>query len=92
MSAFTRATIAFAAVAAAACSSGGGDQPVLNAKPDYIKSAIASTTYDGGSNDLLTAGLGKSGLQEYVLEHSAAHNLPPRAVAKARPPRPLVGR
>jgi len=63
MSAFTRATIAFAAVAAAACSSGGGDQPVLNAKPDYIKSAIASTTYDGGSNDLLTAGLGKSGLQ-----------------------------
>ena len=63
MFAFTRATIAFAAVAVAACSSSGGDQPVLNAKPDYIKSAIASTTYDGGSNDLLTAGLGKSGLQ-----------------------------
>lgn len=28
--------------------------------------------------------LGKSGMQEYVLEHSAAHNLPPRAVAKPR--------
>jgi len=63
MSAFTRATIAFASVAVAACSSGGGDQPVLNAKPDYIKSAIVSTTYDGSSNDLLTAGLGKTGLQ-----------------------------
>ena len=28
--------------------------------------------------------LGKHGMQEYVLEHSAAHNLPPRAVAKPR--------
>ena len=63
MSAFTRATLAFAAVAVAACSSGDEDQPVLNAKPDYIKSAVVSTTYDGNSNDLLTAGLGKTGLQ-----------------------------
>ena len=28
--------------------------------------------------------LGKNGLQEYVLEHAAAHNLPPRRVAQAR--------
>jgi hydroxybutyrate-dimer hydrolase len=63
MSASTRATLAISAVALAACSSGGGDQAVLNVKPDFIKSAIVSTTYDGSSNDLLTAGLGKAGLQ-----------------------------
>jgi hydroxybutyrate-dimer hydrolase len=64
MSAFTRATLAFAAVAVAGCNnSSDDDRPVLNAKPDYIKSAIVSTTYDGNTNDLLTAGLGKSGLQ-----------------------------
>jgi hypothetical protein len=31
--------------------------------------------------------LGKQGMQEYLLEHAAAHNLPPRAVAKPRPQR-----
>jgi hydroxybutyrate-dimer hydrolase len=63
MSAFTRATLALAAVALSACSSSDDDQPTLNSKPDYIKGAIVSTTYDGNGNDLLTAGLGKSGLQ-----------------------------
>src|SRR3954469_4801842 len=62
MSAFTRATLAIGAVAVAACSS-HSDEPTLNSKPDYIKGAIVSTTYDGNTNDLLTAGLGKSGLQ-----------------------------
>jgi hydroxybutyrate-dimer hydrolase len=62
MSAFTRATLAIGAVAVASCSS-HSDEPMLNKKPDYIKGTIASTTYDGNSNDLLTAGLGKSGLQ-----------------------------
>ena len=33
-----------------------------NELPDYIRSAIASTTYDGTTDDLLTAGLGKAGL------------------------------
>ena len=62
MSAFTRATLAIGAVAVAACSH-HSDEPILNKKPDYIKGAIVSTTYDGSSNDLLTAGLGKTGLQ-----------------------------
>lgn len=62
MSALTRATLAIGAVAVAACSS-HSDEPILNKKPDYIKGAIVSTTYDGNTNDLLTAGLGKAGLQ-----------------------------
>src|SRR5258708_18495618 len=62
MSALTRATLAIGAVAVAACSS-NSDGPMLNAKPDYIKGAIVSTTYDGSTNDLLTAGLGKTRLQ-----------------------------
>ncbi|HUQ29734.1 MAG TPA: 3-hydroxybutyrate oligomer hydrolase family protein [Usitatibacter sp.] len=62
MSALTRATLAIGAVAVAACSS-HSDEPLLNKKPDYIKGAIVSTTYDGNTNDLLTAGLGKTGLQ-----------------------------
>jgi hydroxybutyrate-dimer hydrolase len=63
MSALTRATLAIAAAALSACSSGDEEQPTFNAKPSYIKGAIVSTTYDGNTNDLLTAGLGKSGLQ-----------------------------
>ena len=62
MSALTRATLAIGAVAIGACSS-HSDQPTLNVKPEYIKSTIVSTTYDGNTNDLLTAGLGKTGLQ-----------------------------
>jgi hydroxybutyrate-dimer hydrolase len=61
MSAITRATLAAIPFALAACSS-KDSHFVLNAKPDYIKGAIVSTTYDGSGNDLLTAGLGKSGL------------------------------
>jgi hydroxybutyrate-dimer hydrolase len=33
-----------------------------NVRPDYIKGTIASASYDGSTNDLLTAGLGKTGL------------------------------
>ena len=33
-----------------------------NNLPDFIKSAIVKTTYDGTTDDLLTAGLGKAGL------------------------------
>jgi len=58
---------AFAATAllAAACGGSGSSDPdvsVPNVKPDFIKGAIISTTYDGNSDDLLTAGLGKTGL------------------------------
>ncbi|MDR0215325.1 MAG: D-(-)-3-hydroxybutyrate oligomer hydrolase [Comamonas sp.] len=40
---------------------GGGDGGDLNTKPGYL-GTVRQQTYDGGSDDLLTAGLGKSGL------------------------------
>ena len=53
---------ALAALAAAALSAcGGSDGPDLNLKPSWLGS-IKSTQYDGASDDLLTAGLGKTGL------------------------------
>ncbi|HEX4782521.1 MAG TPA: 3-hydroxybutyrate oligomer hydrolase family protein [Usitatibacter sp.] len=61
MSRHPRALLAALPFAIAACSHDPnfGDE---NVRPDYIKGAIVSATYDGTSNDLLTAGLGKSGL------------------------------
>ncbi len=65
-----RARPALGALAAALllASCGGHDDglppaPVLdlNVKPSYV-GAVASTSYDGSSDDLLTAGLGKTGL------------------------------
>jgi hydroxybutyrate-dimer hydrolase len=49
----------------AACSGGGDSGPSgePNARPDFIKGTIVSTAYDGSSDDLLSAGLGKTGLQ-----------------------------
>jgi hydroxybutyrate-dimer hydrolase len=54
------------ALAAAAllsgCLAGGGDEDLpVSAKPAYA-GTVTSTHYDGGSDDLLTAGLGKTGL------------------------------
>lgn len=46
----------------AACSGGGDPVLELNDKPSYL-GAVSKAEYDGTSNDLLTAGLGKSGLQ-----------------------------
>lgn len=43
----------------ASCGGGGGNK--ANAKPDFVGS-VAQAEYDGGSDDLLTAGLGKTGL------------------------------
>ena len=50
--------------AAALVACGGTDTvnaPVANSKPAFLK-AIAQTSYDGITDDLLTAGLGKTGL------------------------------
>lgn len=46
------------AASLAAC---GGKQEAVNLKPSYL-GAIVSTSYDGNTDDLLTGGLGKSGL------------------------------
>ena len=50
-----------AVMALSAC--GGSDDVVenINVKPSYL-SAVATANYDGNSDDLLTAGLGKTGL------------------------------
>lgn len=62
-----------AAAALAAC--GGGSTTVeigkgdyeVNVKPTYVTlNSIRTTTYDGNSDDLLTGGLGKTGLQSAV--------------------------
>ena len=45
----------------AACGGGGGISENINRKPSYA-GAVTATSYDGNSDDLLTAGLGKTGL------------------------------
>lgn len=63
MTAFTRAALGAATlVALASCGGGGGNDLDENVAPDYLKGSIVSTTYDGISNDLLTGGLGRTGL------------------------------
>jgi len=62
MPALTRATLLGLVLSLAACSFTKPFSGDPNAKPDYIKGAIVSATYDGTTNDLLTGGLGKSGL------------------------------
>jgi hydroxybutyrate-dimer hydrolase len=61
MPAFLRAALLALPLAITACNHHHhfGDE---NVRPDYIKGTIVSATYDGSSNDLLTAGLGKTGL------------------------------
>src|SRR5437899_9755355 len=59
----SKLSYAVLAAAAATMSLGGcgGSDDNLNLKPAYL-SAIVSTSYDGNNDDLLTAGLGKTGL------------------------------
>jgi len=58
----TRLIVAFAAAVLAACGANEHDSNEdLNIRPGYL-GAISSTVYDGQSDDLLTAGLGKTGL------------------------------
>ena len=54
-------TLAAAVLALSAC--GGGTNLVenTNIKPSYL-GAIVTASYDGSADDLLTAGLGKTGL------------------------------
>ncbi|SFL78246.1 D-(-)-3-hydroxybutyrate oligomer hydrolase [Rugamonas rubra] len=58
-----RHTLALAGAGLALASCGGGKTipEELNTLPTYL-GAISSTNYDGASDDLLTAGLGKTGL------------------------------
>ncbi len=58
---FALAALAAAALAACGGGSGSSDGPALNTRPAWL-GAVKTTAYDGASDDLLTAGLGKSGL------------------------------
>lgn len=61
VSAFRPAAISvLAAAALTACGGGSGGDPV-NVKPSYL-GPVQQLSYDGNSDDLLTAGLGKTGL------------------------------
>jgi hydroxybutyrate-dimer hydrolase len=45
------------------CSGGGGNNvTTLNVKPDFIMGTISTVSYNGTTDDLATAGLGKTGL------------------------------
>jgi hydroxybutyrate-dimer hydrolase len=56
------AALASAATALAGCGGGGSSKPTQNALPTGITNIVGRTTYDGNTDDLLTAGLGKTGL------------------------------
>ncbi|MCA3189780.1 D-(-)-3-hydroxybutyrate oligomer hydrolase [Cupriavidus sp.] len=69
---FRQTAVAAAAATLLISACGGGDSnggsgttpppQNLNAKPDFIVGTISVKSYDGNSDDLLTAGLGKDGL------------------------------
>ncbi|MEW9584805.1 D-(-)-3-hydroxybutyrate oligomer hydrolase [Paraburkholderia sp. DGU8] len=60
----TVATVTAAAIVLSAC--GGNDDtlnpPPSNVLPAFVQSTVTMRSYDGNSDDLLTAGLGKTGL------------------------------
>ena len=73
-----------AAAVLAACGGSDGDSAALNTKPTYL-GAISEATYDGTSNDLLTAGLGATGLAQcYELTHQLRGTAGDRQVEGAR--------
>ncbi|WP_429549255.1 D-(-)-3-hydroxybutyrate oligomer hydrolase [Paraburkholderia youngii] len=62
----TAASLMASAIVLAGCGGGNDDglhpPPPNNVLPGFIKSAVTTKSYDGNSDDLLTAGLGKTGL------------------------------
>ena len=62
MSLRMRAALAAATLAVAASAHGAPPEALANARPAFLSGAIDTRTYDGITDDLLTAGLGKSGL------------------------------
>lgn len=52
-----------AALVLAGCDDFSDDSSNINARPDFVSGAVTTASYDGSSDDLLTAGLGKTGLQ-----------------------------
>ncbi len=71
-----------AVLALAALSACGSDGPEANTKPSYL-GTVQQTRYDGVQDDLLTAGLGKSGLAS-VVPPTVANPLQPTAAELRR--------
>ncbi len=69
-----------AAAALAAC--GGGNDGDVNTKPSFL-GRVSQVSYDGNTDDLLTAGLGKTGLQS-PLPPAYANPLAPTAAELRR--------
>lgn len=67
------AALGLGTLALAGCLGGGGDSGEdINAAPSFVVvSSVTTKTYDGTSDDLLTAGLGKSGLAANALPNPA---------------------
>lgn len=58
-----RFAASLAVILLAGCHGGDDGGQDVNTQPAFVKGAIVKTSYDGTTDDLLTAGLGKSGLQ-----------------------------
>ncbi|ATG94182.1 D-(-)-3-hydroxybutyrate oligomer hydrolase [Paracidovorax citrulli] len=66
MTVFKTAPLLIAALAASSCGGGGSGAAVdydFNVRPSYLND-LRQASYDGAGNDLLTGGLGRSGLQD----------------------------
>ncbi len=74
----TAALVAIALVAACGNDDGGAPPLDLNVRPANL-GTITTTSYDGTTDDLLTAGLGKTGLQSAVGPAFASPASPTRA-------------
>ncbi len=61
-----RLCLGYAAVLTTLAGCGSDDAVLLNSQPAFVAGTVQRAVYDGSSNDLLTAGLGKSGLQSAV--------------------------
>ncbi len=57
----SKLTLTLAGLLLASCGANEHDKDVLNVKPAYL-GTVTSTSYDGQTDDLLTGGLGKTGL------------------------------
>ena len=74
-----------AAAVLAAC--GGSGDHNTNTAPDFL-GAVRATSYDGASDDLLTAGLGASGLAAAAPQGAAALRIALLTPMPWRPPPP----
>jgi hydroxybutyrate-dimer hydrolase len=75
---YKKLALVLASLMLASCGANEHDKDVLNVMPSYL-GTITSTTYDGQSDDLLTAGLGKTGLAAATAPAYADPNNPTAA-------------